>query len=609
MKIVAISFSGQSEEFINSLRGLEFLEEFYIASCSENNHINGQNLKKINTKEFIQKHWGEIDIFLFVGSISATVRLISPLLISKEEDPGVIVIDKKFSKIIPLIGIHQTMCYDIALKLANLFDGDLIMTNNSKFEKSLNLDAFGNHWGWNRSGLMNNWSNIVIKQSNKQPIFVKQNSGNKLWRESESGKEIKYLSNQDKVEKEENTFFISTKNYHKVAWHPRTLWVGIGCERNTSAKFIEDCISKLFLKYEISLFSIAGLATVDIKKDEKALIDITKTKNWPIKFFKNKDLLKVDVPNPSKIVFEEIGTFSVAEAASLLACGNEGGQIVIEKNIFKDKDASGKNLGAVTLAISESKKQFAPERGFVHVIGSGPGALSYLTGESRAALSQCSIWIGYKKYLDLLSPLMRDDQIRINSELTQEKQRCDEAISLAQQGIKVALISSGDAGIYGMAGLLIELIQKLDTQHRPLFAIHPGISSLQLAAALAGAPLMNDFCAISLSDKLTPWEVIKKRINGALVGDFVAVIFNPQSNERNWQLKTTIEMFLKFRAKTTPVLVARQVGRNQQKKRIFNLDSIPINEIDMLSIIIIGNSSTKLVNNFLISPRGYLKNM
>ena len=117
---------------------------------------------------------------------------------------------------------------------------------------------------------------------------------------------------------------------------------------------------------------------------------------------------------------------------------------------------------------------------------------------------------------------------------------------------------------------------------------------------------MNDFFAISLSDKLTPWETIKKRINGALVGDFVAVIFNPQSNERNWQLKTTIEMFLKYRAKTTPVLVARQVGRDQQKKRIFNLASIPIHEIDMLSIIIIGNSSTKLVNNFLISPRGYL---
>ena len=242
MKAVTISFSGQSEEFVNSLRSLECLDEFYIASCSENNNVNGQYLKKINTKEFIQKHWGEIDIFLFVGSISATVRLISPLLISKEEDPGVIVIDKKFSKIIPLIGVHQTICHDIALKLSNLFDGDLVMTNNSKFEKYLDLDSFGRNWGWNRSGSMNNWSNLVIKQSNKQQIFVKQYSGNKVWKESESGKKIKSLSNKNKFEKEENTFFIGSKNDHKIAWHPRTLWIGVGCERNTSLKFIEDCI-------------------------------------------------------------------------------------------------------------------------------------------------------------------------------------------------------------------------------------------------------------------------------------------------------------------------------------------------------------------------------
>ena len=118
--------------------------------------------------------------------------------------------------------------------------------------------------------------------------------------------------------------------------------------------------------------------------------------------------------------------------------------------------------------------------------------------------------------MGLYNSTRRDDQVRVNSELTQEKQRCLDAISLAQQGIKVALISSGDAGIYGMAGLFIELIQKLNFQFRPSFAIHPGISSLQLAASLAGAPLMNDFCAISLSDKLTPWETIKKRIKDNL---------------------------------------------------------------------------------------------
>jgi len=157
-----------------------------------------------------------------------------------------------------------------------------------------------------------------------------------------------------------------------------------------------------------------------------------------------------------------------------------------------------------------------------------------------------------------------------------------------------------------MAGLLLELIQKIKKEYRPYFEIHPGISSLQLASALGGAPLMNDFCSISLSDKLTPWTLIEKRIEGALLGDFVIAIFNPQSIERNWQLKRAIELCLESRSGTTPVLVARQVGRENQSKHFFNLNSIPFKDIDMLSIIIIGNSQSTLVDEIFLTPRGYL---
>ena len=208
-------------------------------------------------------------------------------------------------------------------------------------------------------------------------------------------------------------------------------------------------------------------------------------------------------------------------------------------------------------------------------------------------------------YLDLIKPLKRNDQVLIESNLTEERERCEKAIKLAEEGIKVALISSGDSGFYGMAGLLLELIQKINIQFRPTFEVHPGISSMQLAAALGGAPLMNDFCAISLSDKLTSWESLK-RIAGALLGDFVIVIFNPQSLERNWQFKKTLELCLGYRPENTPVLVGRQVGRQNQSIRFFNLDSIPIKDIDMLSIVIIGNSKTNLIDKIFLTPRGYL---
>ncbi len=602
MKVVVIGFSAPSIKFLNLLKKLKFIDNVYIASSSKDIDT---SIIKINPKEFIQQYWREIDLFIFIGSINIVVRLISPLLVSKDKDPGVIVMDQKGQKIVPLLGIHQTDAYSISSKLANLFDGDLVITNNSKFEKLIKLDYFGRNWGWNRSGLQDSWTNLVINQSNKREIFVRQSSGNKLWMLSEGAKKVNFLSEKDKVIEDDNTLFISTKSNHSKTWHPPVLWIGIGCEKNTPAKFIQDSLKKLLQKHQLSFYSIAGIASVDIKKNESALIDISNSNNWPIKFFKSNDLLKVDIPNPSKIVFDEIGTFSVAEAASLLACG-EGGKLLIQKNIFKNNNSNGQSLGAATIAIAESKKQFSPFKGEIHIIGSGPGDLSFLTNDSKAALSECVVWIGYEMYLDLLEPLRRDDQIRINSQLTQEKQRCVEAIGLAEEGIKVALISSGDSGIYGMAGLLLELVQKIDSKFRPLFIIHPGISSLQLAASLAGAPLANDFCAISLSDRLTPWETIERRVHGAMVGDFVVAIFNPQSKERNWQLRKMINICLNFRKKDTPVLIARQVGRAKQNKRLVNLDSIPIDEIDMLTIIIIGNSSTKLVDECLISPRGYI---
>jgi cobalt-precorrin 5A hydrolase/precorrin-3B C17-methyltransferase len=172
----------------------------------------------------------------------------------------------------------------------------------------------------------------------------------------------------------------------------------------------------------------------------------------------------------------------------------------------------------------------------------------------------------------------------------------------------VALISSGESGFYGMAGLLLELLQKIKKKSRPYFEVHPGISSVQLAAALSGAPLMNDFCSISLSDKLTPWSLIEKRIEGALLGDFVIALFNPQSIERNWQLKSVIEKCLKSRSGNTPVLIARQVGRPNQSKKFCTLSTMPLKEIDMLSIVIIGNSKTTLVDEIFLTPRGYLQN-
>ena len=604
MKGIAIGFSDTSKEILKRLKKTEFIDEIYIASSSLQTSNKNHDILLIKPKTILREKWSKTDLIIFVGSVGASVRLISSLLSAKDKDPGVIVIDKKGSKVIPIIGSHQSNVQDIAFQICNLFSGKIIETNNSTDQNYLNIDSFGNQWGWKRSGDTKEWSKLVIKQSNNKEIYCSQLSGNNLWKTSEAGNTITQLSDAD-LEPNESSFHISIFGNHKNTWHPPLLWIGLGCERNTSKELIEDSLENFLATNNLSPLSIAGFATIDLKKDEQAILKISKETNLPIKFFTSEELSKINTPNPSNVVLNEIGTSSVAEAACILA-GGEGSKLLQEKKIFKSSDSSKNKFGAVTIAVAQSKNQYSPLTGEIHVIGSGPGDISYLTNDARKALSKCSIWIGYKMYLDLIKPLKRKDQVLIESSLTEEKKRCEKAIKLAEEGIKVALISSGDAGFYGMAGLLLELMQKVNKEFRPLFEVHPGISSMQLAAAISGAPLMNDFCSISLSDKLTPWESIEKRIAGALLGDFVIAIFNPQSLERNWQLKRSIQLCLEYRPGNTPVLVGRQVGRKNQSKSFFSLDSIPFKNIDMLSIIIIGNSKTTLVDDIFLTPRGYL---
>ncbi len=600
MKGIAIGLSNNSKEILKRLKKTEFVKEIYIAGSSKEDGKENELIQVQKPKEILLKKWPDIDLIIFIGSIAASIRIINSFLTLKDQDPGVIVIDNKCSKIVPLIGLHQSNTQNIACQIANLLGGEIIETNNSNDQSFLNLDAFGNQWGWQRSGNIKDWSKLVIKQAKNEKIFCKQLSGNSLWKNSESGEIINQI-NEKEIEKPDATFHVSIFENHETTWHPRVLWIGIGCERNTSKNLIANSLKKFFKSSNLSLHSIAGFATIDIKKDEKGILELAEEDNLPIKFFTKEDLSTIIVPNPSSVVKKEIGTPSVAEASCLLAAGEES-KLLEEKRIFKNQS------GAVTIAVAESKNQFYPTNGEIHIIGSGPGDISLLTNNARKALSKCTVWIGYKMYLDLIKPLKRRDQVLIESKLTEEKERCSKAIKLAEEGLKVALISSGEAGFYGMAGLLLELLQKIKIENRPYFEVHPGISSLQLAAALSGAPLMNDFCSISLSDKLTPWSLIKKRIEGALLGDFVIAFFNPQSIERNWQLKSAIDLCLKSRQGDTPVLIARQVGRENQSKKFFTLNAIPFQEIDMLSIIIIGNSQTTLIDEIFLTPRGYLQN-
>lgn len=238
----------------------------------------------------------------------------------------------------------------------------------------------------------------------------------------------------------------------------------------------------------------------------------------------------------------------------------------------------------------------------IFITGIGPGDAKYLTPQALEALRKSDVIVGYKMYLQLISSII-DGKETFSSGMKQETKRAEEAFRLAEEGKTVSVISSGDAGVYGMASLLWEM--KMSNNSPVKLEVIPGISSMFAAAALLGAPLGHDFCAISMSDLLTPWETIENRIVAAAKGDFVTAIYNPVSNDRYWQLMRLREIFLQHRSPQTPVGIARQVGRPDEETSVTTLEQLDASSIDMLSMVIIGNSQTQSFNGKLITPRGY----
>ena len=551
----------------------------------------------INTA--LDGHWMAGNVVLFVGAVGAVTRLIAARTQGKGKDPAVLVLDPKGEFVIPLLGGHSAGADQRAQEIAMDLGGQAVITGACAHEGRLPLDAFGEGWGWRRSGTVASWRGLMVRQSQGSSISVQQSSGSTAWQGPEGHPLLHKV--EANVALESADLVIGARLQGDCQWHPATLWIGIGCERNTSLSLVEKAIAEALATAGLAEEAVAGMASAERKSDEPALLHLSQNRTWPFRTFAEQALASIEVPNPSEVVRKEMGTASVAEAAALLAAGEQG-RLIQSKQI--SRAATGEK-GAVTVAIAEAATPYAPERGELHLVGSGPGDLSLLSGDAKAALSRCCAWVGYSLYLDLLEPLRRSDQARFDGQLTREWDRCAEALRLAQQGAKVALISSGDSGIYGMAGLALELLLQQPEQDRPSFSVHPGISAFQLAAARAGAPLMHDFCCVSLSDRLTPWTVIEKRLEGAAAGDFVLALYNPRSKGRDWQLGHAKEILLKHRPPTTPVMLARQLGRAEESRQLTCLERLKPEAVDMLTLVLIGNSSSRAEDGWMVTPRGY----
>ena len=243
--------------------------------------------------------------------------------------------------------------------------------------------------------------------------------------------------------------------------------------------------------------------------------------------------------------------------------------------------------------------------GKITVIGIGPGSLEDMTPRARKAIESAEVVVGYKTYIKLVESIIGGKEI-IDNGMMQEVERCQLAVKSAAEGKETVVISSGDSGIYGMAGLVLELVLQLPENERPEWGgVVAGISAVQASAAILGAPLMHDFAVISLSDLMTPWELIKKRAEAAGSADFVIALYNPESHKRVNHIEEIREIVMKYRSSETPVGIVSSASRDAEEKVISNLENFTKEDIHMFSLVIIGNSNTYVKDGYMITPRGY----
>ena len=392
-----------------------------------------------------------------------------------------------------------------------------------------------------------------------------------------------------------------------IVYHPHQLALGIGCEKGTSPQEIETLVFETLERHRLAPEAIGVVVSIEDKMGEPGVYQVSQTLKRERRFFSAAELEQQTprLQTPCERIYRIMGCHGVAEAAALAAVGPQGDLLVPKQKSER-----------ATCAIAQAPCPIDPSRigrraGSLAIVGVGPGGMEWCLPQALVCLRSCQHLVGYTRYLDLVDSFALQGE-RHRFDLGQEVDRARFALDLAATGVRVGLISSGDPGIYAMATIVFEVLDSDPTlaRERVEIAVYPGLSAMQALAAAVGAPLGHDFCVISLSDLLTPWTVIEKRLIAAAQSDLGVVLYNPVSARRTWQLQRTRQIFASYRSPRTPVIVGRNLARPGQSITSLTLDDLDPIQLDMLSIVIIGSTRTKnfttsFGQSWVYTPRTY----
>jgi cobalt-precorrin 5A hydrolase/precorrin-3B C17-methyltransferase len=524
------------------------------------------------------------------------IRAVAPLLADKTTEPPVVSVADDGGVVVPLLGGHRganRLAQDIAAGLQSI----AAVTTAGDVALGVALDAPPAGY---RLANPEDAKSVMAALLNGATL---SRQGEKLFDiENDVDGAVQLYVTEGEVEGDAT----------KLVYHPQRFALGLGCARNADPEELWKLVCETLTREGIAKGAIASVNSIDLKGDEPAMNVVAKRLGVPLRLFTavELELEAARLENPSDVVFAEVGCHGVCEGAALAASGTTG-----ELVVAKQKTANG------TCAIARAQEVITTHagrsRGRLSIVGIGPGQHSWRTPEASRLIAEAEELVGYGLYIDLLGPLAYG-KTRSDFPLGGEEDRCRFALEQAAKGKNVALVCSGDAGIYAMGALVFELLDRgvdelgvSDAAHRVDVVSTPGVSALQGAAARAGAPLGHDFCAISLSDLLTPREDIIKRLHAAAEGDFVIAFYNPVSMRRRTLLAEARDILLKHRPADTPVMLASSLGRPEEHVRYRKLSELEVDEVDMLTVVLIGSSHSKLAQlgegPRMYTPRGYAR--
>lgn len=529
------------------------------------------------------------------------IRAVASLLSDKTSEPPVVSVSDDGSVVVPLLGGHRG-ANRLAKTIATELGAVSAITTAGDVALGVALDE--PPAGWRLSGAGSAKTVMADLLAGESYVL----NGQADWLEPIAALDHVTVENTGSGQ----VSLTSANGGAGLTWTRQDQILGLGCARNADPAEMRELVQKMFQDSKANPNAIAAIGTLDLKADEPAVHAIANDLGVSVRVFSAEQLepLTPRLANPSDVVFAEVGCHGVSEAAALALTGTDG-----VLSVEKVKSASA--TAAVAIATSAITELAGRSRGKLSLIGIGPGQASWRTPEASALVAEAEELVGYGLYIDLLGPLAAGKK-RTDFPLGGEEDRCRYALEAAAKGTNVAIICSGDAGIYAMGALVFELLDRAanqggvtDAARRVEVVSTPGVSALQGAAARAGAPLGHDFCAISLSDLLTPREDIIKRLKAAAEGDFVIAFYNPVSKRRRTLLAEARDILLRHRPADTPVMLASSLGRPEEDIRYRNLADLQVDEVDMLTVVLVGSSHSRLAQlgegPRMFTPRGYAR--